>query len=498
MNLSLNKLKILSPYWTSLTRLGRSLGKILFLSPADETIAYKKILCLAIERGEISVAVGSKFLSRIKILGIKKYPASEGDFPPPQFLASSLDLAVAELRVEKYPFILSIPKGWAIIKTVEYPATVLENLSEVISFELDRITPFTPESAYFDYRVLKQEEERVFILMAAARANLIDPYLKVIQEKGFKVEGLTINLLGSSTLCRYLRKSDQSLFAEIDKNHYQGALSLSETSLEVFSGSIVNESEKTKVELINTEIESLHPFLGQKETGGEIIFYLKDKSPTLRESIKTQLRRPVSFLDELDLGFGPLGKERKQIPYTAIGGVLESLWPKSWGMNLLTKGLRRKSKPPWVITLLLVLTLGGLVGIYWATPVELETKRLHTIEKQITLKKNEVKKVDSLKKEIELVSGEISLINDFKQSKLLCLNILKELTVLLPNNVWLTRVRVFESQVSIEGYSPSATLLIPKLDGSKLFKKVEFAAPTFKDPKQNMDRFQIKMELKNP
>jgi Tfp pilus assembly protein PilN len=498
MNLSLNKLKIFSPYWTTLTRMGRPLGKILFLSPADETIAYKKILCPAIERGEISIAVGSKCLSRIKILGIKNYPSFEGDFPLPQFLASSLDLAVAELRADKYPLVLSIPKTWAVIKTVEYPATVMENLSEVISYELDRITPFTTESAYYDYRVLKQEEEQVFIVVAAARADLIDPYLKVIHEKGFKVEGLTINLLGSNTLCRYLRKSDRSLFAEIDKNHYQGALSLSESSLEVFSGSFVNEDEKTKVEQINAEIESLHPFLGQKEPGSEIIFNLKDKSPTLRELIKTQMRRPVSFLDESDFGFGPLGKERKQIPYTAIGGILESLWPKSWGMNLLTRGLRLKSNPPWVITLLLVLTLGGLVGIYWATPVEIETKRLHTIEKQITLKKAEVKKVEVLKKEIDLVFGEISLVNDFRQSKPLCLNILKELTALLPKNSWLTRVRVFESQVSIEGYSPSATLLIPKLDGSKLFKKVEFAAPTFKDPRQNMDRFQIKMELKNP
>ena len=74
-------------------------------------------------------------------------------------------------------------------------------------------------------------------------------------------------------------------------------------------------------------------------------------------------------------------------------------------------------------------------------------------------------------------------------------NILKELTLMLPKNAWLTRARVFESQVNIEGYSPSATSLIPRLEASPLFQKVEFSAPTFHDPRQNMDRFQIKMEL---
>ena len=148
-----------------------------------------------------------------------------------------------------------------------------------------------------------------------------------------------------------------------------------------------------------------------------------------------------------------------------------------------------------MLTILLVLALGVLFGIYWMTPIEVEKERLQNIQNLIASKKVEIKKVESLKKEIETVYKEVRLINDFKQSKPLSSNILKELTLVLPKNSWLTRVRVFESQVNIEGYSPSATSLIPKLEASPLFQKVEFSAPTFRDPRQNMDRFQIKMEL---
>ncbi len=85
-----------------------------------------------------------------------------------------------------------------------------------------------------------------------------------------------------------------------------------------------------------------------------------------------------------------------------------------------------------MITILLVLALGVLFGIYWMTPIEVEKERLQNIEKLIASKKVEIKKVDSLKKEIETVYKEVRLINDFKQSKPLSSNILKELTLVLP------------------------------------------------------------------
>jgi Tfp pilus assembly protein PilN len=488
----------LGPAWTTLKKIGTSLKGVLFLSPADARISFKKTLCLVIEKGEIKAAVGSRFLSRIKVKGFKKYQSPEPDYPTPPFLASSAALAVAEFGAEKCPITLSIPKAWAIIKTVDYPSSVLENLSEVMAHELDRITPFTPESAYFDFKILREEAGRVFILVAAARSDLIDPYLKALREKELTIEGITVNLLGLSSLCRYGRKERLALFVQLDKDQYEGILFKSEASFEVFSGYFTQESEKAKIEQIEKEIESRLPFLNQKDLGGEFIFYLKDKSPTLKEMIKRQMQLSITFLDETALGIGPLGTDRKQIPYAAIGGILGTLWTKSWRLNLFLKGLHRRSKPPWVVSLLLILALGVLVGIYWITPVEIETKRLHSIDRQIASKKMEVKKIENLKKEIESISGEISLINDFKQSNLLGLNILKDLTQVLPREVWLTRVRIFESQVNIEGYAPSATLLIPRLEGSKSFKKVEFASPTFNDPRQKMDRFQIKMEIKKP
>jgi Tfp pilus assembly protein PilN len=476
----------------------KALGVVVFLSPADDRISFKKTLCLAVEKGEISVAVGSRFFSRINGIKAKKYLLAANEYPSPEFLASCLSLARAELRAGNCRLTLSLPKAWAIIKTVDYPCSVLENISNVITFELDRITPFTPENAYFDFRVFKEGAEKVNLLVAAARMDQVDPYLKAIQEKGFKVDQISVNLLGLGTLCRYRYKTDQILFVGIDEKQYEGLIYLSNNSLKIFFGVFPGGDEKTLVARILQEIESSHFIPGELGSLEKTVIYLKEINPSLKDEIRSRMKGPVEFLDEADMGVESREGKQGQLPYVAVGGVLESLWIKSLGINLLLKGLRKKSKPSLAITILLVLVLAVLFVMYWMTPIGVEKERLQNIEKQIASKKVEIKKVDNLKQEIETVYNEIRMINDFKQSKPLSSNILKELTLVLPKNSWLTRVRVFESQVNIEGYSPSATLLISKLEASELFKKVEFSSPTFRDPRQNMDRFQIKMELEGP
>jgi Tfp pilus assembly protein PilN len=488
----------LNPFWITLQKTGNSLQKVVSLNPTDDRVSYKSNLCLSIERGEITAAYGFRFFSRIRIKGIKKYPVPDGDYPQPGFLSSSASLAAAELKAVKSPITLCLPKAWVIIKTVDYPVSILENLSEVMASELDRITPFTNDSAYFDFKIIREEAGRVFILVAAVRTSRIDPYLKTLRENGAKVQGVTVDLLGLNTLLRFHRQPKASLLVELEKDRFEGILVLPDTGVEVFAGSFGEGSEQNRYDQLREGLDGLFPFLNVGESQKvDTLFYFKEKNPALKELIKLQSTASVSFLEESDLGIGLL-RESGQTAYAAVGGLLEALWTKSWGLNMLLKGAHQKSKIPWVLTLLLILSLAFLVGLYWMTPVETETKKLEYLDQQIALKKAEAKKVDSLKEEINLVSGEIGLISEFKQTKPLTLNIMKELTLVLPKNTWLTRVRIFESQVNIEGYSPSATLLIPKLEGTKLFKKVEFASPTFKDPRQNMDRFQIKMEIKNP
>jgi general secretion pathway protein L len=128
-------------------------------------------------------------------------------------------------------------------------------------------------------------------------------------------------------------------------------------------------------------------------------------------------------------------------------------------------------------------------------PLYQENEKITAIDREISARKDAVKKVESLRKDFNSLQDEFKTIADFKQGKQSTLQIFKELTVILPKSVWLTRVHINDANVAIEGYATSATDILPRIEASPYFAKVEFSSPTMRDARMNMDRFIIRMEL---
>jgi len=231
---------------TYLRRIGRPAWRVLTFSPSDDVISLKKSLCVSLEKGALSVVFGSRFLSKIKIKGFRRYSFEEDRYHQPEGLASSVALAINDLGAAGTEVTLSIPKAWVIIKTAEFPSTVKENLANVLSYELDRLTPFNPEDAVYDFRILKDDAEKLTLLVMAAKADLIQQYIDALRERGINVSRVTVNLSGIGTLCRYIDKGSDSLFVEIDENEYEGALFLDGFITGTSVGSFPMESEKSR------------------------------------------------------------------------------------------------------------------------------------------------------------------------------------------------------------------------------------------------------------
>jgi Tfp pilus assembly protein PilN len=165
------------------------------------------------------------------------------------------------------------------------------------------------------------------------------------------------------------------------------------------------------------------------------------------------------------------------------------------GINLLDRGIHLRPKTPLALTLLLLAVLIAS-GLFWmASPLEVAEKKIAIIDSEIAARKDEVKKVEAMKKELDGLEKEITAINAFRTARPLTIDLLREITRVLPGTVWLSRVRFTESTAEIEGYAASAADTLPKLEASRYFRKVEFASPTTRDVRLNADRFIIKMEI---
>lgn len=489
----INKLSL----WAStssafLKKITDPVARVLTFSLADDIIYPAKTISASLDKGSLSVAYGRRLFSRMKILGIREY-SFEGRYPQPEVFASSLTLAISDLGARNAEVTLSIPKAWTVIKTAELPVAVKENLSDVIAYELDRITPFNAGNAFYDFRVIGENEEKLSILIIAVKADIIQPYIDALREKGIAVSRVTANLTGIDTLCRFAGLKRDVIFLELSGDGYEGALFQKNSIANIVAGSFPADDERSQADLIMREIS---PLIDTGNSGAEphVVINFREPGPGLKELLKARLQQSLLFLNETDIRLKHPAYE-KVMPCAAFGGALESLWPKATGLNLLTKGVHKAATSPKFLTSALLLIILGLWIVYLVAPLQIEEKRLAEIDRQIMSRKEEVKKVEALRKEIEAITGETATINNYKEKRRMSLDVLKELTAILPKSAWLSRVRVSETNVDLEGYASSASGLLSKLEASPFFKKIEFASPTFRDTRMNADRFNIKMEI---
>ncbi len=492
-NAALKKVtSIMSGFLARLRAVGEPLQRVLTFSLADDSLAPAKSVCVAVEKGHLSVAYASRMLSRITLEGCKLYPVEE-KYPTPEALASSVALTLSTMGVSrKAEITLSLPKAWTVIKSTDLPSTVRDNLPDVLSYEMDRLTPFASGEAFFDFRIVREDSEKLTLLVVAVKTDLISPYLKALAEKGCNVSRVTVNLSATGTLCRYTDTCPDSLFIRIGEKEYEGALFESGFMTTAFAGSFGAGNDREKLNTVTAELEPLLEGVRKEGKSPQVIVSGKDGNTALVEMMKLSMTVPIKILEETDMR---LGLSMKNISYGAVGGVIESLWPRARGLNLLEKGQRTKKKTSIALTAILAIAVVALWAISLVAPVKSEGNRLREMDRQIAMRKDEVKKVEALKKDVAAMESDIAAINNFKENRPMALNILKELTNVIPKTAWLTRTKITETTVDIDGYAASATELIPKLEASPHFRKTEFASPTFRDQKLNADRFTIKMEI---
>ncbi|MFA5949759.1 MAG: PilN domain-containing protein [Hyphomicrobium sp.] len=75
--------------------------------------------------------------------------------------------------------------------------------------------------------------------------------------------------------------------------------------------------------------------------------------------------------------------------------------------------------------------------------------------------------------------------------------ILEEITRVLPDSAWITDLKINRATVDIAGLASSASTLVPQLEKSPFFVDAMPTAPLTFDPRENKERFGIRMRLRN-
>ena len=95
---------------------------------------------------------------------------------------------------------LRLPADKALTTQLELPLAATENLREVVSFQIDRQTPFTPDAVYFDCAVIDRDtrKQKVSVALSLVPRKVVDHLLDALVKAGIEPDTLSVRGTGET------------------------------------------------------------------------------------------------------------------------------------------------------------------------------------------------------------------------------------------------------------------------------------------------------------
>jgi general secretion pathway protein L len=133
-------------------------------------------------------------LRRRSTAGERELGAVDLDLDDPDLAKASLRPLLAGLDLRRMAVALRVPADRALRKLVDLPAAAEENLRQVLSFEMDRLTPFAADNVYYDVRVLSRDAEsrRIRTELTVLPRAAVDPTVAALRRLGLQADAVAL------------------------------------------------------------------------------------------------------------------------------------------------------------------------------------------------------------------------------------------------------------------------------------------------------------------
>lgn len=246
-------------------------------------------------------------------------------------------------------------------------------------------------------------------------------------------------------------------------------------------------AEENLAQVIGLEMDRLTPFTQDQVTFATRIL---SRTKATRQILVELIIAPRDFLESaLDslsrAGWLPvnvhLETETKINEYNLIPERFKPQGDKL--VEMLNIGL--SSAILAIVILILVLPV-------WMTRIEV-TK----VQSELKKTTKAAQEVESMREQAEKLLHQAQFLQEKKRTEPILVDAMDELTRVIPDDTWLNGLQYANHRVVIQGQSPSASVLLKQIEGSRHFKDVSFVSPVTKDAGNNLERFQIAFDVVN-
>lgn len=169
------------------------------------------------------------------------------------------------------------------------------------------------------------------------------------------------------------------------------------------------------------------------------------------------------------------------------------VWPGAWERaNLLPPAQRPRPDylGPALTGALLVLVV-MLLGAVMLSPVRQREQELRQLERTLRALRVEAEQVPAVREELERAHAGSLAVLDRKASQPLMIDLLRDLTDILPDHTWVQTLNVTSAEVDIRGESDQASELLRLLEQAPGIANVSFRSPIMQVAQGGKERFHI-------
>jgi general secretion pathway protein L len=406
---------------------------------------------------------------------------------------------IAEHQINKERVFVSIPREKVVVRFLRLPVATKENLRKVIEYEAPKYTPFDKEEAHFDYQILGEDKEWLHLIVVFMKKEELNPYLSALKKIGIVPLSIQVPSVAALNLFFYHGedKGRETVLLDVGEPFFEMNLIRGGEWRESFH--LPLPAEKKVEKIIDTFTRS-----GLTEDSlSRAIFFVHGlaSEKTLPALQKTRILNGVAPppLDRIEAG---IGESRLESIYASIGVPLKGVTQTRLDLNLLPLEMRKKVRQVGKPLFLVFLAVAIILSITWGMGVYSQHQNaLEALRAEVKKRKPEIDAIEKTQKQKGELAKEIAEFEKITSGEVPKTEVLKELSQILPSAVWVWNIKFSAGEVEMSGFADSASDLIPLLDKSPLFEKVEFLAPVTKERERRTggdkekERFKIKLRL---
>ncbi|MFO7599030.1 MAG: pilus assembly protein PilM [Candidatus Desulfacyla sp.] len=399
-------------------------------------------------------------------------------------------------KISSVALFLGIPREAVVLRYVDLPLAVKENLRDSLRYELEKYVPFPPEEVIFDYQIISEDKDagKLRLLLLMVNQDGIDPYTTAIE----KIPGVRLSSIEVSSTAL------ANFFAMLPESQGQDPYVLiygkkSGIEINVLQSRFLAHSKPIDKSRWG---EDYHQQVSQglkkiKEKWGSSEGPLKTVVCDIQKdtALLTYLKEDIAFdIRPFDLSVTDV-PSLDMIP--AYGLALKGIQEVPTDINLLPKEMRKRPSRAGYYAMFGLAGIAIFLALAWIGGTIYNTQRyVSRLDREVGRLKVEATRLEQIKAEVVRIESQIDVLDPLRRDRLMVLDAIKEFSETIPKSAWLLRLTYSDKdkKIQIEGWADSASELIPLLDNSPLFSGVGFLSPITRSA-GGKERFRIGLEL---